>query len=189
MPAINKIERYGVAPRVLALSGEGKTTHEISQILNEEAAGEYTISQPTVSRWLKDVRQDRSNQTRQIVHDYLKATVPTDLESINQVQAWLMDQFRSLDIISPETVSEALGKTIDEETFKTLVSIFPAEPLDLRTKAEIGMKIVRVVDTKLRYAGVLEDPDSAGAGSADPVDLDDFRMDAKPDQVKEAANG
>lgn len=189
MPAINKIERHGVAPRVLALSGEGKTTHEISQILNEEAAGEYTISQPTVSRWLKGVRQERGEQTRQIVHDHLRATVPTDLESINQVQSWLIDQFRSLDVVSVERVSEALGKPVDEETFKALVSIFPAAPLDLRTKAEIGMKIVRVVDTKLRYAGVLEDPDSIGAGSPDPVDLDDFRMDDKPDQVKEAANG
>jgi DNA-directed RNA polymerase subunit F len=187
MARINKIERFELAPRVLALTAEGKTTHEIARILTEEGDGAYTISQSTVARWLKDVRKERSEQTRQVVHDYIQKTVPTDLESINEVQAWLIAQFRSLAHISIEAVSEALAEPITEEMFKKLIAIFPADPLDLRTRAELGMKIVRIVDTKLKYAGVLED-DESGFGFGEPVDLDEYRFErAKPKE--ETASG
>ena len=176
MARINKIDRFDLAPRVLALTAEGKTTHEIARILTDEAGGEYSMSQSTVARWLKDVRKERSEQTRQVVHDYIQKTVPTDLESINEVQAWLITQFRSLAHISIEAVRERLGEPITEEMFKKLISIFPADPLDLRTRAELGMKNVPIVDTKLKYAGVLEDEDS-GAGFGEPVDLDEYRYD------------
>lgn len=183
MPPLNKIERYNLVDRILALSGQGKNTYEIATILIEEAEGKYSISQPTVARFLKGVRKDRSEQTRQIVQDYIKATVPADLDSINEVQVWLISQFRSIESMTKEAVSEALGKPISEKMFNKLREIFPSDPLDLRTKAEIGMKIIRIVDVKLKYAGILEPTGASGTTATDPIDLDEFRM----DQTKKGA--
>ncbi len=186
MPPINKVERFNLVERILALSGQGKNTYEIATILTKEADGKYSISQPTVARFLKGVRKDRSEQTRQIVQDYIKATVPADLDSIEEVQAWLIKQFRSIESMTKEAVSEAIGKPVSEKMFNRLIEIFPAHPLDLRAKAEIGMKIIRIVDVKLKYAGILEGGGEGGSTTAaDPIDLDEFRMEPTK---KEAVN-
>lgn len=186
MALINKIEKLGLTDRVLALTSQGKTTYEIAAILTQEATGAYSISQPTVARWLKGVRQERAEQTRSIVHEYIKATVPADLDSINEVQVWLIERFRSIEEVTRESVSAALGKRISQKMFDRLVSIFPTTPYDLRTRAEIGMKIIRIVDVKLKYAGILEDDAGSKSDSVDPVNLDDFRIDPSKE---EAMNG
>lgn len=167
MAAINKIEKFNLSDRVLALSGKGKTTHEISQIITEEAQGKYSVSQPTISRWLKTVRQDRSEQTKQLVHDHIKEHVPHDLQALEDMEAEYLHIFNS-----KKELSEGKDEKLEYE-------------FELKTRMSAGDRIVKIIETKLRYAGILEDPESAGRDSADPIDLDDFRTDTRD---KEAAN-
>lgn len=183
MPAINKIEAFNITARVLSLTGQGRSTHEIASTLTKEADGDYSISQSTVARWLKRTRKERSEETRQIVHDHIRKTVPADLDALDEVEGWLLTQFRSLDQITPESVSKALDIEVTQEFYEKICEIFPSSPLDVRIKAELAMKIRSIIDTKLRYAGILEDPDAAGTAASDAVNLEDYKFEGK------AANG
>lgn len=167
MAQLNKIEKYNLAERVLALAAEGKTTAQIADILTAELTGTDSISQPAVSRWLKSVREERSNQTKQIVHDHIKATVPKDLEALDEVEEFMLSVFRNTKK-NPETgKNESAG-------------------YELRTRADAGMKAVKIIETKLRFAGVLDDPERSGA-RVDPVDLEQFKNDLQ--ELKEGRNG
>jgi hypothetical protein len=171
MAAVNKIEKFNLSDRVLALSGQGKTTHEISDIITKEAEGKYRVSQPTVSRYLKSIRQERSEQTRQLVHEHIKEHVPHDLQALEDLEAEYLHIFNSKKEPSVESGEEP----------EKLEYAF-----DLKERMSAGDRIVKIIETKLRYAGILEDPEGAGHDAADPINLDDFRADTPE---KEAVNG
>jgi len=157
MAGPGKIEKYRLEERVLALAAEGRNTYQIAARITEELDGKDTISQPTVARWLKRTRRERSEQTRALVHEHIKAAVPKDLEALEEIEGFLMAVFRN--------------RTVDPETGEE-------QPLqhDLSTRVDAGMKAVRIIETKLRFSGVLEDPQGAGAGGeVHPVDLDEYR--------------
>jgi hypothetical protein len=168
MPAISKIEKFNLSDRILGLSGLGKTSAEIAEIVTSEADGKYRISQPTVARWLKSVRQERSEQTKQLVHDHIKEHVPADLQALEDLEAEYLHIFNSK--------KEVKDKSPDP--------LFEYE-FELKTRMAAGDRIVKIIDTKLRYAGLLEDTEE-GRDTADPIDLDDFRPTAA---AKETANG
>ena len=159
MPAINKIDKYELGDRVLALSGEGKTTSQIAEIITTELSGRETISQPTVSRWLQKVRKDRSDQTKQIFHDHIKVVLPADLAALEEIEAFLLGIFRNL--VSPGAGEDQVKGSYDRET-----------------RIGAGMKAAKIIETKLRFAGIL-DGNAAGDSRHDPVDLDKFKNDFK----------
>ena len=167
MAQIPKIEQYNLGERVLTLVGEGKTTARIADILTTELAGTDTISQPAVSRWLKAAREERSNQTKQLVHDYIKAQVPKDLEALDEVEEFMLTVFRN---------SQKNPETGEDESAN----------YELRTRADAGMKAVKIIETKLRFAGVLDDPERSGS-RVDPVDLEQFKNDLQ--ELKGEHNG
>lgn len=146
MPAANKIEKYRLEGRILALSGQGLTTHEVAEAvtrdLNEKAINDK-ISAASIARFLRTVREERSAQTRELVREHIKATVPADLDALQEIESYFLTEFRNDD-------------------------------RDLRTRGDCGMKVVRIIETKLKFAGLLDDPE-AGKSSLDPVDLDEFR--------------
>lgn len=146
MPAANKVEKYRLEGRILALSGQGLTTHEVAEAvtrdLNEKAINDK-ISAASIARFLRTVREERSAQTRELVREHIKATVPADLDALQEIESYFLTEFRNDD-------------------------------RDLRTRGDCGMKVVRIIETKLKFAGLLDDPE-AGKSSLDPVDLDEFR--------------
>lgn len=142
----SKIERYGLQEKILHLSAQpGMTTHKIAEILTEELDGNDSISQPTVSRWLKDVREDRNEQTRIIVQDYLKKNIPKDLDALEEVEAFFLHIFRNM--------------TKDPETGELIFTDENGNEMnfDLKARADAGLKVVDIVVKKLRFGG-LEDP-------------------------------
>ena len=143
MAQVNKIEKNNLQGRCLALFREGRTTAEIADILTQELAGIDTISQPSVSRWLKPIRDDERDETRKRIHDHIKATVESDLDILDEVEGFMVQEFRN-----------------------------PANTVLQRS--DFGLKALRVVETKLKYA--LSDPTSTQDG-LHPVDLDAFRND------------
>jgi hypothetical protein len=167
MAKVNKIVQHNLEDRVLVLAGEGKSSALIAQIITAELNGADTISQPTVSRWLKTTREERSNQTKQIVHDHIKATVPEDLKALDEVEGFMLALFRN--------------KGIDEKTGEEIKTTH-----DLRTQIECGMKAVKIIETKLRFAGILDDPEKSGS-RVDPVDLEQFKNDLQ--DLKDSVDG
>jgi len=143
MAAINKIDKYELGELVLKLAGENKTAEAIAGIITTELNGIDSISQPSVSRWLKSVRQERSEQTKHIVQEHIKATVPLDLEALDEIEGFLLEVFRN--------------KVFDPETGEATIGIY-----DLKDRQNAGMNAVKIVETKLRFAGLLEDPEKMG---------------------------
>lgn len=180
MSAVSKIGKYNLQDRTLALAAEGKSTDAIAKILTEELEGKDSISQTSVAAWLKKIRQERSEETRHVVREYIKNTVPKDMEALNEIEAWLLDIFRNQKSVK------------DPETGKVTCSDLPTKDIhDLPTRSAAGMKAVKIIETKLRFAGLLENPDIPGSGF-DPVDLEGFRKDVQKDMEKlkkEGANG
>ena len=124
----NKVVRLGLEADVLQLSSSGKTHAEISDAINKKLMGSgEQISTSSITRYLRWVRKTRSEETRIIVQDHIKGTVPADLEALDEVEAKLLEEFRD-------------------------------ESNDFKFRMTIGMNVVRVIETKLRFSGVLETP-------------------------------
>lgn len=183
MPATDatKIQKYGLEERILDLS-LGRTSSQVAELVTAElqAKGiQDQISQPTVSRFLRKVRASRAEETRNIVQEHIKAHVPKDLEAIEEIELWLLDRFRGR-----VDLSEDIGRIkqigpIDEEGKEKLTrlakEIAAVIDGDHKTKAEFGMKAARLIELKLKYAGILENPENPRTAGDDPVDLDEFR--------------
>ena len=94
MAALNKIDTLGIGEFVLELSGQGKGSREIAQEL--ERVHNVKIAYTSVNNWLKSVRQERAETTKAVVQEAIKATVPRDMEildeQIAQMDAWRKDE-------------------------------------------------------------------------------------------------
>ena len=43
------------------------------------------------------MRKERRSETKAVVHEYIKQTVPADLEALDAVEAYFLDVFRNMD--------------------------------------------------------------------------------------------
>ena len=151
-----KIEKYRLEDRTLVLDAEGKTTLEIAEVLTKELEGLATISQPTVSRWLKKTRKDRKNAAQPILDKYLGETLPNDLKILDE----LLKKYLA---ISRNTVA---GEIVGENSQK----------YDLKTQMAAEDRITHIIGMKLRFVGI--DPGGEDFDSVHPVDLAQYRTDA-----------
>lgn len=187
MPQVNKIEKYEIGPRVLDLS-VGRNTREVAAAITEELQARginESISQATVSRWLRAIREARAEHTRSKVQEHIQEHVPADLNAIEEVELWLLDRFRgkvdlSEDIgrigqIGPIEENEGKLKRLAQE----IASVIDG---DHKTRAEFGMKAARLIELKLKYAGILENPEQKQSAGVDPADLDEFRQDMEKER-------
>ena len=163
MAGINKIDTYGLGEIVLKLTSEGKRTYEIpaelNRILRERGVrnhkGEYeTISQPTVSRWLKRYRQDLGEQTRAMVNERIKPIVDEILSNMFKVH---------LNMI-------AIHENRSPDKGRRQLSFLGNS---LKTRMDAGMKAVIAGEKILRLVGIEGD-----AGE------DEQRYELNPDEVE-----
>lgn len=93
MASLSKIDSLGLGEYVLQLAGEGKGSRDIAEMLNTVKG--VKISYVSVASWLKSVRKERAETTKAVVQETIKATVPRDLEildeQIAQMDAWRKD--------------------------------------------------------------------------------------------------
>jgi len=93
--AKGKIEKFGLGGRVIDLALQGKDTKEIAGVLNVESKGTYTISQPTVLRWINHTglferrakrgssRKDTAKELRRVFMEYQKEVI-TVIDQVNK---------------------------------------------------------------------------------------------------------
>ena len=91
--ALTIIERRGLVEKVLQLSLT-KSTREIAEILRKEDGVSITFK--TVANFLKGVREERAQATRALVQKSIQASVPRDLEILDELIAkeyeWFCDE-------------------------------------------------------------------------------------------------
>jgi len=80
--ALTIIERRGLAEKVLQLS-LNKSTREIAEILQKEDGVSVTFK--TVANFLKGIREERAQATRALVQKSIQASVPRDLEILDEL--------------------------------------------------------------------------------------------------------
>ena len=163
---------------MLALAGQGESTGSIAKILTAE--GPIDLSQSAVARWLKKERKERGELTRMVVQEAIKAQVPADMKALDEVEGWLLGQFRG-------EVAANVRTLIQNEA--ELVKIVEAIKADTGRRAEFGLKAVRIIEVKLRYAGILENPLDGGGAGLHPPDLEDLRAALQDFKQKGAPNG
>jgi predicted transcriptional regulator len=89
MGRLNKIDHMGLAPKIDELAKAGITkTKDIAAKLRELG---HSISQPTVSRWLKERREQQKSDTQKIVEDHVKKVVPADLIALEDMEVQCLD--------------------------------------------------------------------------------------------------
>lgn len=206
MPALNKIDKFQLGDRILALCGDGLTDEEIAKVLNHEGAGHYTLSRPTVSRWLQGVRRERAQKTKKVYDDHIEAVLPNDLQALERLEthflAIALPNFNKDPNNTPATrpceKCSGTGKVKElylkeprirmepcpNCTGKGEVEI-PPEVIDPRTRLAAADRVIKIIDTKLKYAGLLDDPGRQGDDDS-PVDLTQFKRDMEAIRAQES---
>lgn len=130
MASLGKIDSLGLGEYVLQLAGEGKGSREIAEMLNTVKG--VKLSYVSVNSWLKSVRQERAETTKAVVQETIKATVPADLEILENIR----DQLNNY----------RLGK--DENGL----------PIRLKVSEKLLCidRLNKVIDTRLKYSGAAE---------------------------------
>ena len=171
MAAADKIEKYGLTERVLTLSGQGKPTQEIADIITAE--GPTTLSQSTVARYLAKVKQRRRDAADQVVSEFIRTELPNDLSVLKQLkQEYLSVRNRLFAYLTGQVASD-IGMKID---------------YDLKNLMALDDRLHDLVKTTLRFVGA--DGDGDDDKGRHPVDLskyrkalDDFRENQKHESV------
>lgn len=186
--ALSKIDKFNMGQAVLDLFAKGKNTYEIadavSEMLKDQGIFYYNggdpiperVSQPTVARYLKEVRKERAEETRAVVHEHVKAHIPKDLEALEEIEGFFLSIFRNV-LIDPETKEPM----IDAATGKIMGAGY-----DDKTRGAAAMQAKAVIETKLKYAGILEEqPDKPGDGKKHNI----FSFVPEPKLLSEGDNG
>ena len=197
MPPPNKINKLQVGDRILALCGDGLTDEQIAKVLNQEASGAYTISRPTVSRWLQGVRRARAQKTKKVYDEHIEGVLPHDLEALESLEKYFLGialpNFNEDSNAEPATEPcqkcKSTGKVKELYLEEPQVRMepcpdcngkgkaeIPPEVIDPRNRLAAADRVIKIIDTKLKYAGLLENPEY-GADDDSPVDLDQFKKD------------
>lgn len=108
----NKIDQHGLSEVVLGLATT-MTSRQISEKLKQEYG--VDVSHVAVARYIKDIRQERAEQTKALVQDKIKATVPRDLDILDELIAQELEWFKGgdMEIIDKLSVAKELRQTID----------------------------------------------------------------------------
>jgi len=92
----SKIVRYGLEARCAAMAFGEKpaTVEEIAAALTEELKGADTISKSAVAAYLKPLRSQVREDTRDRITQHIKDQLDSDLECVEEVQLFLMNVMR-----------------------------------------------------------------------------------------------
>ncbi len=87
--AQSKIEKWGLQKRIDELIEAG--THTSAALSAALKLEHFDVSQPTLSRYLKALRESRLEETQKIVQDHIKKTVPADLDALQSMEGQCLD--------------------------------------------------------------------------------------------------
>ncbi|MBU2548877.1 MAG: hypothetical protein KKB20_10725 [Proteobacteria bacterium] len=181
MPKTGKIDQHQLGQRILDMvCREQRTTHEVANILKAEG---YSISQPTVARWLKERREESAGKAQTIFQEHIERELPKDLEALEGMEALLLAWARE----TPDKRAERI--TVWEKVYAALEGIlgdleglrfkdgkekllwaqgFVAQALkwlmedysDQKSRRAAMKLTAEIITIKLRFAGIIEGSES-----------------------------
>jgi hypothetical protein len=94
----SKIDKYKLEDFTLTMAGEGKTGTQIANALNEYIKTKLeiddSITQPSVARWLKQIREERKEATQRVVNEDIQKHAVADLQATNDFKNFFYEQFK-----------------------------------------------------------------------------------------------
>jgi len=170
MGSANLIGQYHLEERILTLSLNGRTQTQISEEVSAELPDDVTVSQSTISRYLKTVKEQRAAQTDAVIGEYVDRELPGDLKILGDIKKQYLEfQAKIL------AVAQGAVKDISKDPFLTY---------DLRTLFAVNDRLRELVKDTLKILGV--DADGDGESRFDPVDLSKYEKDL--DKLKEGTH-
>ncbi|HAJ26814.1 MAG TPA: hypothetical protein DCG53_06140 [Syntrophus sp. (in: bacteria)] len=204
--ARNKITTMGLQKRVEELIASGVTTSV--GIANALQADGKKISQPTVCRYLKEVKDTRLQETQQIVQAHVQKTVPADLAALEEMEVqcleWAREEngdfshrlaakhifdklddwlkiIRDVEAMSAATIEERIQsrKTAVKEIIRQSIR-FVVDELHMQKSRTNAMRMAaNIIDLKLRYAGLIDGNKDGGIFFVDRERGDELIKDEK----------
>jgi len=157
MASPNKIEQYNLQDLCLEFKSQGLNQDAIAKKLSvelQEGRGiDDSISQSAVQRFLKKIKNQRSEEAAEIVRGYTQTTVPRDLEVIEEVQNFLLSIKRNQEA-DPET-----GEVKDLK-------------INIRDRIYAAVSLARVTFDKLKNLGALDPPETGETGDDGKPNID-----------------
>ena len=87
-----KIEASGHADEILQLAARGKSARDIEDHLF--STYEYKVSHATITKFIKSVRDERSEATKSVIQEHVAATVPSDLDYLHELVLDMRDMYK-----------------------------------------------------------------------------------------------
>lgn len=171
MSGTNKIVKWKLQKTVEELITSGVTTS--TAIAAALTAQGHKISQPTVSRYLKEERELRKEETQNIVGDHVRENIPADLTALETMEKqcldWAGEQNASFaQRLAAKHIREAAPQWIDlilrlngEEkekhaAIKSIISqclSWTADDIKLQSARILAMRqATSIIEMKLRYS-------------------------------------
>jgi histidyl-tRNA synthetase len=135
----NIFEKLGLTEKVIKLSST-KSAREIMEILKTE--DNATISHVTVSKFIKEIRQERQEATKASIAETVTPGLNKDLEFFDEMLDTYRELFRALSGRHPEKNIGLGGEKLADSV--------KVEPKGL---AEVGKEYRATVELKVKIAG------------------------------------
>jgi len=171
-----KIDKHKLGPRIIALM----TTESLNetQVAERLTAEGFAITQPTVSRWLKENRESSGERAHKIFLDHVEQELPKDLTALENLETLCLSW-------SQEEVAEKVERILtwrrvldNLDSMAQTILAAGADPKERIVAAKSIVKrclhwifeddnnqkqrllsikqAVSIIETKLRFAGVID---------------------------------
>jgi hypothetical protein len=165
MPAKNIIKTYRLEDRIRVLKMQGLSDDKIADRLNkEDLVGKDSISQPTVSRFVKKDRKLRAAASKNLIDTYMAESLPKDLEIIDEIVAFHYN-------IMHAKMSLKNAKT---------GNIVEASDFDLNDRRIAARDLNTVLKTKFDLLGA--NPETGDDLGESGLDLEKYRTEIRKDE-------
>ena len=139
MAAVSLIDKYGLSEKVIRLSAT-LSARQIVEVLKSEDG--ITISQPTISKYIQEVRKERQEATKAVIAETVTPGLTSDLEFFDEMLATYRELFRSY---SGQHSEKAIG--LGGEKLNDSVKV------DSINLIAVGREYRATVETKVKIAG------------------------------------
>lgn len=180
-----KIEKHDLGPRIFRMiTHDGLNTTQVAAALTDQG---FAISQPTISRWWKDQRENPTiqNEVQELIQEHIKKEIPKDMDALESMEGqcleWaeegVADQAERIMVwervvmaldtwaeqikaaaLQGEKEKKALAKRLVGQCLKWIIE----DRGNQRERLAAMRMAANIVEIKLRFSGVI---DGAASGN------------------------
>jgi hypothetical protein len=139
MATLNLIDKYGLSEKVIRLSAT-LSARQIVEVLKKEDG--KSISQPTISKYIQEVRQERQEATKAVIAETVTPGLTSDLAFFDEMLETYRELFRTY-----------TGKYPDKEIGLGGEKLKDSPKVDPIGLIAVGKEYRATVESKVKIAG------------------------------------